>query len=63
MSMVLKTLLILPISKTCDFCRTLDEEDVIRKAFDLCFAFDEIISTAGYRFVNFDEKNNVLRFL
>ena len=36
--------------QTCDYCRTLDEEDVIRKAFELCFAYDEIISTAGYRY-------------
>uniref|UniRef100_A0A7S4JI24 Coatomer subunit delta n=1 Tax=Paramoeba aestuarina TaxID=180227 RepID=A0A7S4JI24_9EUKA len=33
---------------TTDFCRVPEEEDILNKAYDLCFAFDEVI-TGGYR--------------
>jgi len=37
------------VKVTTDFCRVGDEEDIIAKAFDLTFAFDEVVNTAGYR--------------
>ncbi|CAI8044359.1 Coatomer subunit delta [Geodia barretti] len=41
-------LLLFPLSKIPEYCQRLDEQDVLDNAFDLIFAFDEIVAL-GYR--------------
>ena len=36
------------VSQIPEYCGTLDEQDILDKAFDLIFAFDEIVAL-GYR--------------
>lgn len=37
-----------PINQIPEYCRTLDEKDIVENAFNLIFAFDEIVAL-GYR--------------
>lgn len=39
---------LLPLLQIPEYCTTLEEHDILDKAFDLIFAFDEIVAL-GYR--------------
>ena len=46
--LLLLLLLLFPLSQIPEYCQRLDEQDVLDNAFDLIFAFDEIVAL-GYR--------------